>query len=179
MITSLKIHYKKLKSPAGFTLLELILYISLLAAMLMVFSIFLGVLFRGRIKNQTITEVHQQAMQVMQLMTQTIRNAEGINFPPLGTEAQSLSLNVLDAAKDPTIFDVSGDIIHVTEGVGSAIPLTSSRVIASDFSFKNLSRNDISGIIQIQFTLTHVNPGGRNEYDYTKVFYGSESLRPQ
>lgn len=161
----------------GFTLTELLLYISIVGAVILSISGFLFLLMQSRVKNQTISEVEQQGIQVMQLVTQTGRNAEAITSPAVGTGSASLTLDVITAVSDPTIFDLSGNAIRIKEGTGSAIPLTNSTVTASGLTFQNLSRAGTPGTIRIQFTLTHINPSGRNEYDFSKTFYGSATLR--
>ena len=88
----------------------------------------------------------------MQVITQTGRNATNINFT--------------------TAFDLSAGTIRQ-----NSIALTNSRIVASNLTFTNLSRAGTPGTIRIQFTLTHINPSGRNEYNYNKTFYGSASLR--
>lgn len=161
----------------GFTLIELLLYLSLSAIMILIVSVFLATLLQSRIKNQAIAEVDQQGIQVMQLISQTIRNAENINYPGQGASASTLSLDVIESSNDPTVFDISNGTIRIIEGSDSATSLTSNRITASNLTFQNLSRDDTPGVIRIQFTLSHVNPSGRNEYDYSKTFYGSASLK--
>ena len=173
----LKITKSQLKDNKGFTLLELILYVSIAGAILLVTSIFLSTLLQSRIKNQTVSEVEHQGMQVMQLITQTIRNAESITFPTQGASGSSLTIDVVDSLDDPTTFDFLSGVIRITEGAGGAIDLTNSRISASGFSFQNLSKAGTDGTIRIIFTLTHINPEGRNEYDFSKIFYGSACLR--
>lgn len=161
----------------AFSLIETFLYISITSVLILLISIFISIILQSRIKNQTIAEVEQQGIQIMRIITQTIRNAEGINSPSQGTSASSLSLDVANAVKDPTIFDVSGNSLRITEGAGSVIRLTSSRVAVSNVVFKNLSKTGTPGTIRIEFTLTYINAESRNEYDYSKTFYGSASLR--
>ncbi|HEU0085638.1 MAG TPA: prepilin-type N-terminal cleavage/methylation domain-containing protein [Candidatus Paceibacterota bacterium] len=136
----------------GFTLIELLLYISIAAVILLLTSLFLAELLQSRVKNQTLTEVEQQGLHVMQIITQTGRNAGDTNF--------------VDS------FDLSDGVI--TE---DGIALTNSLVFASDLTFQNLSRIDTPGTVRIQFTLSHINPENRNEYDYQKTFIGSATLR--
>ena len=169
-------HYK-LQTNAGFTLIELLLYVGIASIILLITSLFLSTLLQSRIKNQTIAEVEQQGLQVMQIITQTARNAESITAPLIGASASSLTLDVLTDASDLTIFDLSESTIRITEGASSAIPLTNSRVTASGITFQNLSRASTPGTIRIQFTLTHINPDDRNEYNFSKTFTGSATLR--
>ena len=167
----------KLQANSGLTLIELLLYVAVSSAILLIASLFLQILLESRVKNQTIAEVEQQGLQVMQLITQTARNAEAITSPSQSANDQSLTLDVITAANDPTVFDLADGAIRIKEGAGAVIPLTNSRVTASALTFQNLSRANTSGIIRIQFTLTHVNPEGRNEYNFTKIFTGSAALR--
>lgn len=164
-------------SQSGFTLVELLLYVAISSVLLLAISFFLQTLLESRIKNQTIAEVEQQGLQVMQMITQTTRNAEAITLPAQGASASSLTLDVITAVNDPTIFDLSSGTIRITEGAGSAIVLTNSRIVASALTFQNLSRASTPGTVRIQFTLTHQNPEGRNEYSFAKTFIGSATLR--
>src|SRR3990167_11517142 len=83
----------KLQANSGFTLIELLLYVAISSVMLLITSLFLQTLLQSRIKNQTIAEVEQQGLAVMQLITQAARNADSINSPATGASAVSLSLN--------------------------------------------------------------------------------------
>jgi len=161
----------------GFTLVELIIYIGIVSVMLLAISNFVFFLSYSRIKSQTIAEVEQQGMQVMQIITQTIRNAESINFPSSGATSSELSLEITETAKNQTVFDIFGGTIRITEGINSPIILTSSRLTVSELIFQNLSTTGTPGIIRVQFNLAHLNPGEKNQYDWFKTFYGSASLR--
>lgn len=161
----------------GFTLIELLLYVSIIGVVILSIAGFLFLLMQSRAKNQTIAEVEQQGIQVMQIITQTGRNAEVITSPAVGTSSASLALDVITVVNDPTIFDLANGVIRIKEGTGSAVSLTNSRVTASGLTFQNLSRASTPGTVRIQFTLTHINPSGRNEYDFSKTFYGTATVR--
>ena len=165
------------QSLTGFTLLELLLYVSISSILLLSITTLLGVLVQSRVKNQVIGEVEQQGVQIMQTMTQTIRNATAITTPAIGASAASLSLTVPTSAKSSTVFDSASSVVRITEGAGTAVSLSNSRITASGLTFQNLSRASTPGIVRIQFVLTHVNPSGRGEYIYTKTFYGSAGIR--
>lgn len=113
----------------------------------------------------------------MQIITQTAHNADAIISPAQSINASSLTLTVPTISKNPTTFDLSGGIIRITEGAEAPIALNNSRIVASAIAFQNVSRTNTPGIIRISFTLVHANPDGRNEYDYSKTFYGSVSLK--
>ncbi len=167
----------KLQADKGFTLVELLLYVGTASILLLATSLFFFVLLQSRVKNQTIAEVEQQGLQVMQSITQTVRNAEAITVPSAGISTSSLTLDVVAAASDPTVLHESSGVIRITEGIGSPVALTNSRVTASGLAFQNLSHAGTPGTVRIQFTLTQVNPEGRNEYSFSKTFIGSATLR--
>lgn len=161
----------------GFTLVELIIYVALLAVLLMAAVGLLALVLQSRVRSQVIIEVEQQGDQLLYLINQTIRNSEGVNSPLPNASSALLSLNLVDLAKDPTIFQISGGAITIQEGVSTPETLTSSRLVVSDLKFSNYSLNGTPGSLLIEFNLAQVNPDGRPEYNYQKRFYGSASLR--
>lgn len=165
------------KTYAGFTLVELLLYISIASVMLLAISAFLSVLLESRIKNQTVAEVEQQGLQVMQRITHVARNASGINTPTQGASATSLSLATYTGVTNPTVFDLSAGTIRVKEGASAVVSLTNSKVTASELTFQNLTRTGTAGAVHVQFTLSYVNTSGNNAYSYTKTFNAGVALR--
>lgn len=166
-----------LQANRGFTLIELLLYVSIVGVLVLALSAFLFVLLEARVKNQTIAEVEQQGVAAMQIITQTARNTEAITAPIVGASGSSLTLDVITVASDPTVFDLSSGALRITEGAGSAVALTNSRIVASALTFQNLSRASTPGTVRIQFTLTAANPSGRQEYTFAKTFTSSATLR--
>jgi len=165
------------QSERGFTLVEVLLYLAISSIILGIISFFVFMMLETRVKNQTILEVEQQGLFVMQTISRTIRNAESINSPSVGASADSLSLSVFDALDNPTIFDVAGGSIRVKEGVAVPIALTSPRVVINNLTFYNLSRPGTPGVIRIMLNLRSYNPNGKNEYEFVKIFTASASLR--
>lgn len=166
------------KNKKGFTLIELLVYIGISSIVLFAMIGQYVVLLQMRVKHQTIAEVEQQGKFVMQLIGQTVRNAEAINSPSFGSQSNSLSVDVIEAADDPTLFDVSGGQIRVTQGTGSAVNVTSVLLNPSSLLFENVSGATTPGAVRIQFTLSRVNAAGLIPYAYEKTFYGTASLRP-
>mgnify|MGYP003393635783 CR=1 FL=1 len=169
--------YYSLQTNRGFTLIELLLYVAISSVILLVTMFFLQTLLESRIKNQTIAEVEQQGLQSIQIITQAVRNAATINSPAQGASAASLSIDTYTAGNNPTIFDLSSGALQITEGASATVALTNSRVTVSALTFQNLSRASTPGTVRVQFTITQVNTSGRNEYNFSKTFYGSASLR--
>ena len=165
------------KNLSGFTLVEILLYISIISVMLGVISIFMFSILQSQAKFKTISEVEQQGVQIMQVITQTIRNSKGITAPTQGNSGSSLTLEFIDSAKNPTVINLTGTNIQIKEGTGPITVLNNSKIAASELSFSNLSRINTPGIVKFEFNLNYINPSVRNEYEYSKTFYGTASLR--
>lgn len=161
----------------GFTLVEMVLYVSVCAIILLSLSTFLSFLLSSRVKSQAITEVNQQGFQVMNLISGTIRNGRSIQTPAIGTSSSTLSLTTAYPLLNPTIFSLSSTTLTIKEGSGNPIALTNSRVQVSSLTFQNVSSaSTTEKVIRITFTIDYINPQGRAEYSYTKTFTGSATL---
>lgn len=161
----------------GFTLIELILYVSIVSTTVLLVANMLHTILATRVKNQTVEEVEQAGGFVMQQITQTIRNATGVDSPTPGNSANNLSLSVVEGAKNPTKFDRSSNSVRIIEGISPSLTLTSNKLSVTDLNFQNLSRPTTQNTLRIQFSISHKNPEGQNEYDYSQTFTTSASLR--
>lgn len=163
---------------AGYTLIELLLYVVMLGILLSAVVAFFGMTTDARVKNQSITEVNEQGADVMDYMTQTIRNALSIASPTIGTSANQLIVSGPTANLSPTVFSVVSGVLQVREGSSAAIALTSSKVQVSSFTITNVSRAGTSGIVKISFTISRLASPVLNEYDYQRTFTTSVGIRP-
>lgn len=165
------------KNKKAFTLLEVILYVIVVGIVLFAISLLIGLLFTSRVKNTVIAEVEQQGVQIMDLITQTARNAESITSPGAGSSSGVLILDVVNGANDPTQFDLDSSRVRITEGAGSPTYIINDNVTVSGLTFTNLTRASTPGTIRIEFTITYSSSSLRNEYTYSKTFYGTATLR--
>ena len=156
----------------------MVLYVSLCSILLLSLSTFLSFLLESRVRSQSISEVNQQGLQVMSLITQTIRNGRSILTPSIGASASTVSITTTNPLLNPTVFLLSSSTLSIQEAGKPAVALTNSRVQASALLFQNISSSSSTEkIIRITFTLDSRNPQGRNEYAFTKTFIGSATLR--
>ena len=169
-------NYHNTKSNEGFTLIEALLYLSIVAILLISIAVSIFVLSQTKTKNISLIEVEQQGQRIMQTMIQSVHNASSISEPLPGASSGNLILVMDDISKNPTVFN-SDTAFHITEGADPSFNLTNSNVQISDLSFVNISRLNTPGIVKIQFTLSYVNSDGRNEYSFSKTFYSSVSIR--
>lgn len=90
----------------GYTLIELLLYVAIVGALLTSVTMFYGSAIEARVKGQSISEVEQQGALAIEYITQTIRNANAILAPDMGTTGSSLVLSVPTGSLSPTTFDL-------------------------------------------------------------------------
>jgi Tfp pilus assembly protein PilW len=93
---------------SGYTLIELLLYVSIVGVLLISVSYFFAMIVDARVKNQSITEVNDQGMAAMDYITQVIHNATSITSPAAGGSGSTLTLVVPTGSLSPTTFDLSG-----------------------------------------------------------------------
>ena len=148
----------------AFTLIELLLYVSIIGSVILAMSVFFSVLQRQRVRSQVISEVENQLLAPMQIMTQMARNAQAIVSPGVGISSGSATL-------DSTIFSLASGAVTM-----NTIPLTSEKVVVSNLTFTNLSATS-PGTLRIQYTVSYNNPGTMPEYTYSKAATGSATLR--
>lgn len=169
---------KVYKYQKGFTLVEMVLYVSLCSIILLSLSTFLSFLLSSRVKSQAINEVNQQGFQAMQLITQTVRNGRSVDIPVAGVSSSTLSITTGVPLLNPTVFTVGSTTLKIQEGGKIPIALTNSRVKVSSLIFQNISSaTGTEKVIRISFTMEYINPEGRSEYSYSKIFNGSATLR--
>lgn len=167
----------KNKNSSGFTLVELLISLSVVGILIVGVADFYTTIVQARVKNQTVAEVERQGIFAMRLITQTIRNAENITSPTSGTSAGSLTLDIFESADDPTVIDSSNGRLRITEGTENPVFLTNTLVTLSNLTFSNLTQVSTPGIVRVSFTLTRANQTGTQEYDYAKTFTTSAALR--
>lgn len=161
----------------GMTLVEMLLYIAISALMISALVKFGLNIIATRAKAQTGQEVNQAVRLVSERLDFEIKNASGIN----SVTTNSISLANSNAARNPTVFNVSGGQIRIgfgPSGVCSAstpCPLTSNK-LNSSVIFSNLSTIDLkSKHIYYQISITSI--GETQEYQETKTYASSTEIR--
>ncbi len=160
--------FKKQKNR-GFTLTETVIYVAIFSIFVLGIASFSSNMTKARLSSQIILEVNNQGNQIINLITQTIRNSTEVTSPALGMTGSSLSVNSVT-------FSETGGVLFITEGSEDPLALTNNKVIISNLIFSNLSQPSSPETVQIRFTLGNVD-SVRQEDIYSSNFYGSASLR--
>jgi len=117
---------RQLQSGAGFTLVELLVYIGVSTIALLVFVTFMGDVSRSAARARTAQELHQNAQFVLDRLNREVRSATVVDP---SSNASSL---VLTTAGGPKTFTLVGTAVTI-----NGEPLTSStvKVTALQFSY--------------------------------------------
>lgn len=167
-----------LRRAHGFTLIELVVYISIISGVLLIAVVLSIDLLRGRAKSTSLVAVNQNARLALERMTTAVRNANLVNAgsSTFGSHPGRLSLQMPDSAVNPTVFDLSGSTVRVTEGTGSAQQLTSPDIEATSLIFTYLNQTGSEGI-RVSLGLRRVNPQGVQEFNVQQSYVASAIVR--
>ncbi len=162
----------------GFTLIEFLIYITLTTvALVLITSMVMG-LFWSKTKLTTAEEVGQNARFVLERVSASMRNAEGIGLPEPEQSGGTLSLAYGDSAKNPTVFSLSDGNLMIQEGTGDQAQLNSEHVRMTHLEFTNVSYEGTPGAVRTIITIEFLNPGQRVAYDFEQTFYLTAAIRP-
>ena len=153
----------------GFSLIEVILYIALSTALLILLSSIFVWVVNSNLTSRTARDLEAEGLRVLQTMVNAIRNGHEINFPAVGNASSTLIIKNSSNALDITNFTLKDARIFVSEDGGSLIAITSRNVMAADLNFINVSKAGTTGAITVQFKISN-----RNQ---ERKFYVSASLR--
>ncbi|MFA5051934.1 MAG: hypothetical protein WC544_02620 [Patescibacteria group bacterium] len=169
--------HKFLANQKGLTLIELSIYITLVAGVLVMATSFAWNIINSRTKAFAVQEVEQNGRYVIEKFSQVARQASDITMPSVGASGTTLTVVTKDPLTNPTILSLNGNQLMLTEGAGLPVALTSDAVKVTNLNFSNLSSvNGKSKQARVQFTLETVNPSGRNENEFINDFDTSVEL---
>ncbi|MFA6249912.1 MAG: type II secretion system protein [Candidatus Shapirobacteria bacterium] len=165
---------------AGFTLIEMILYIGIVTIFLTAAIQFGWNIIYIRVKSTNQQELNQNLRLVAEKLLYEIRNAQSINT----LTSTSLTLNSVDPQRHPTKIDLTNGSVRFGYGPSGSCSfsapcnLTGNLVRITNLTFSDLSSNDGKSV-NISFSLTGevINPSGRQEYVYSQTHTGSAELR--
>ena len=158
---------------AGFTLIELILYVTLVSIFLTAAILFAWNIIYGREKSFQQSIVDQSARIALAKISYEIRRAGDI---------QSLSANqlVLESEGSTTTIEKSGSELLITSNGMGPYSLASNQVAVTNLAFTNLSSVDNSSkIISIELTLRQAQDDVPNQFIGETTIIESVELKGQ
>lgn len=165
-----------MKKKKGFSLVEVLLYMALLAVLgLSVSQVASGVISDSE-RREVRQTVRSNADFVMKYITEYILSSEAINSPTSGS-AQTLSLNSQDNLLDPVVFGLSNGYITESKAGVSSVNITPDSIVVDNISFTSYAGTSGPGGIEVSFTLSYNGDRERVETNYTESFSTYVSIR--
>jgi type II secretory pathway pseudopilin PulG len=167
----------------GFTLMETLVYITILVIVIFSVSSVLIWSIQTNTKNKVMTETLSNARRAMEQITYEIREAKGVYGPTsvFDFNPGQLSLETekyLPAGEDKSYIDfyiLDGRLCFKKESQ-NPIFLTSDRVEVTNLVFSRIVTSQTPSI-QINLTINYKNPNGRPEYQSSVSLRSVDSLR--
>lgn len=147
---------KKIKSnKKGNTLVEIILYLSIITVFFTSMIGFTVSVVQSGQKARTMHEVSQNGRFIMEKIAREIKSANDVNYmaSTFGTNPGVLSLVNNTGSLDPTVFDVLGGVVRITQGAGAPMNISSDLVNVTNLVFTDLSVPGRTTNIRIDLTL--------------------------
>ena len=170
-------------SHAGFTLLEVLVYIAILATVVLVISSFLIWAVRTNTKNKVMAETLDNARRTMEIMVYEIKEAESIYTltSVFETDPGQLSLETkkyLPVGETSTYIDfyLCENHLCLKKESQDTLSLTSDRVEVKNLIFNRIITNNIPSI-QIDLKVDYKGITGRPEYQASVSLRSVVSLR--
>ncbi|EKD96498.1 MAG: hypothetical protein ACD_24C00022G0005 [uncultured bacterium] len=170
---------RKKITEEGFTLIELILYLGLIAILLSGIIFFTWNVILGGTKSNIQLLVNQNIRFASKRISYEIRNALSIN----SLSANELCLASSDTVRNPTRIYTNGNDLRIAWGGGSTNCtgmttdqlLTSSGLVSSDISFND--RSTIGTSQNVEYTLTVSSNSDRQEWQHSRVYTETVEIR--
>jgi len=160
----------------GFSLIEIILYISISGIILSGGVLFTRDIIHGKIKSNIQRHVSHNIRLASHRILYEIRNANGINT----LSETALCLNMNESTRDPTKFELINEQIHIGYGGESCDQVTMYALTSSDLAVTSLTFTDTSSgtdSYNISFSLTIESTGTRSEWQVQKTLSSAAELR--
>ncbi|MDO8601679.1 MAG: prepilin-type N-terminal cleavage/methylation domain-containing protein [bacterium] len=158
---SKKLTANSLKLKAGFTLIELVIYMGLMAIVVGLFAGILITIVRIQTQQTSSRQVASELNFIMNTITRDIRDSQS-----LSVTTSTLTITTSLASTTPIIITLDAGAVAKKEGTSATSTLSTSRVVADTLAFTELTNGD-SQAVQIILTLSFNTDNPTQEYTQT------------
>lgn len=165
----------KLKPDSGYTLVEAIIYIAILAALTVTFISLLFIMTRSHTKFRLERDIASSASLGLERLAREARQAASVDLASaLGSHPGRLLLNTTDENGAATTVDfyLSDGTLMVKQGSALAASTTAARIRVDNLVFRQINTAE-SSAVKIEMTLS----GSRGDISRTAKFYATAVLR--
>lgn len=163
----------------GFSLLEVLIYITILSGLMIITSNMFISLSKGSGQTSAKSEVDTSVRFASELLRQDLKNASTVSVPSLGTSSSTLTLVRNGVA---IVYDVSSGVLRRKEGINSPVNITNPTVLVGTPVFTRIENTNLdfsSTNVAIKINMTFSYNGTSPDWKYSTSFQTSVSLYPQ
>ncbi len=170
------------KSKVGFTLIETLVYLTIISILVVAFVGFSISISKTRNKAYVIQEVQANARTALDLISREIRAATGVNIESstFDSDPGVLSLIMANSEENPTIIDLDSDdgFLQIRRGTDDPVVITNNKVKVVNLVFTNLTPLAANREnIRIEMTVRYNDDSGGAGYGYSYNLRTAVSLR--
>ncbi len=157
------------KKNQGFTLIEFLIYTGIVVFTMTMFTLSALNALQSRSRINAMGEVNRNARFVMEKITHSIRNYDGI----VSATGDTLVLESSFDIYNPTTFSLQEGKILMSRGTSYSGYINTEKVIITNLSFSQMGETGV----EIEMTISSLNPLLRQEYDFQRTFRTIENIR--
>ncbi|MFZ2190425.1 MAG: GIY-YIG nuclease family protein [Candidatus Magasanikiibacteriota bacterium] len=168
------------KNSAGFTLVETIIYVAIIGGIIATFISFSLNISNARNKTYVQEETQANARVVLNIITQKIQSASGVNTSAsvFGVDPGVLSLAMSSSTLNPTIINLSADNgrLQIKEGDNATTTITTAQVQVNNLVFNNFSASSTRENIGVDLNVSFVSSTDIN-FQSSQTLHTAVSVR--
>jgi type II secretory pathway pseudopilin PulG len=176
-----KTSFAQHKYLTGFTLIELIIYIAIVAGVITSLILYSISISDSREKSFVAQTVQSNARMALTLIAQKIRAANGVNtsLSVFDIDPGYLSLSYGAAGSNPTAIGLNQDdgLLEIKEGASAPSIIISDLVRVTDLRFTRLTSAGTQETIKIYMTIEYNSDTESPIYEYSQSFETTVRVR--
>lgn len=164
------------RTKPGFTLVEFLIYITIVAAVVLAATEIIILTLRQNAKLEAIAEVSQNTQVFNQRINLAVRNANAVTAPIAGATSTRLNLQMASASRNPTIFTIQNGRVYLKEGTAATTTLTASEVYVTGY-FYNIRPTDAPDAVRTLVNVRASSTGQQIEYNFNHYVSSTAVVR--
>ncbi|MFH1078342.1 MAG: hypothetical protein V1745_03645 [Patescibacteria group bacterium] len=166
------------RHPNGSTLVDLLVYIAIIAVLMFIIVDILFNIFALKVKLDAISGVRQGGRIAMERIRLAVQNATSITVPTSGTSTNVLTLAMPTTSTNPTTFSVSDGALLLKEGTSPTSTLTAAEGQVMSVTFQNLTAAGTPGTVRVILYVSSTETGAQQTpFTYGEVYRTTENVR--
>ncbi|MEK7573953.1 MAG: prepilin-type N-terminal cleavage/methylation domain-containing protein [Patescibacteria group bacterium] len=127
------------KNNSGFTLIETIIYIGIVAIIIGSFLLITEQIIFSNNRTRQQIELADNQKFLIQKINWLLRSVDTVNTPAPDTTSAILSVNKINFADNPLVIDLNNNAVRLTTGGASAVPITNNSVVVTGLTFRQIT----------------------------------------